>query len=86
MTGEQRAARALRVDIAQTEPMPLHGRFDCAAGELLALVGPSGAGKTSMLRVLAGLMRPQRGRIEVGPQLWCDSEQGVFLPPQRRHV
>lgn len=86
MNGEQRAARALRVDIAQTEPMPLHGRFDCAAGELLALVGPSGAGKTSMLRVLAGLMRPQRGRIEVGAQLWCDSEQGVFLPPQRRHV
>ncbi|MBV5284753.1 MAG: ABC transporter ATP-binding protein [Methyloversatilis discipulorum] len=86
MSGDQRAARALRVDIAQTEPMPLHGRFDCAAGELLALVGPSGAGKTSMLRVLAGLMRPQRGRIEVGAQLWCDSEQGVFLPPQRRHV
>lgn len=86
MNGDQRAARALRVDIAQTEPMPLHGRFDCAAGELLALVGPSGAGKTSMLRVLAGLMRPQRGRIEVGAQLWCDSEQGVFLPPQRRHV
>jgi molybdate transport system ATP-binding protein len=86
MNGEQRAARALRVDIAQTEPMPLHGRFYCAAGELLALVGPSGAGKTSMLRVLAGLMRPQRGRIEVGAQLWCDSEQGVFLPPQRRHV
>lgn len=86
MTDDQRAARALRVDIAQTEPMPLHGRFDCAAGELLALVGPSGAGKTSMLRVLAGLMRPQRGRIEVGAQLWCDSEQGVFLPPQRRHV
>ena len=86
MSDEHRAARALRVDIAQTEPMPLHGRFDCAAGELLALVGPSGAGKTSMLRVLAGLMRPQRGRIEVGTQLWCDSEQGVFLPPQRRHV
>ncbi len=86
MSGDQRTARALRVDVAQTEPMPLHGRFECAAGELLALVGPSGAGKTSMLRVLAGLMRPQRGRIEVGTQLWCDSEQGIFLPPQRRHV
>lgn len=86
MSGDQRSARALRVDIEQTEPMPLHGRFECAAGELLALVGPSGAGKTSMLRVLAGLMRPQRGRIEVGTQLWCDSEQGIFLPPQRRHV
>ena len=39
-----------------------------------------------MLRVLAGLMRPQRGRVEVGGQVWCDSEQGIFLPPQRRHV
>jgi molybdate transport system ATP-binding protein len=58
----------------------------CEAGELLALVGPSGAGKTSLMRVLAGLMRPQRGRVAVGGELWCDTARGVFLPPQRRHV
>jgi molybdate transport system ATP-binding protein len=86
MSDRRDGPRALRVDIDQQEPMPLRGRFECSAGELLALVGPSGAGKTSMLRVLAGLMRPQRGRVEVGGQLWCDSEQGIFLPPQRRHV
>lgn len=80
------SALALAVEVEQTLPMPLHGSFRCEAGELLALVGPSGAGKTSLLRVLAGLMRPERGRVAVGGELWCDSAQGLFLPPQRRHV
>ena len=77
---------ALTVEIEQTHPMPLTGAFRCEPGEVLALVGPSGAGKTSMLRVLAGLMRPQRGRVVVGGDVWCDTSQGLFLPPQQRHV
>ena len=72
--------------IEQTSPMPLQGSLHCDAGDMLALVGPSGAGKTSLLRVLAGLMRPERGTVEVGGELWCDTTQGVFVPPQRRHV
>ena len=78
--------RALVVEIEQTSPMPLQGSLRCDAGELLALVGPSGAGKTSLVRVLAGLMRPERGRVAVGGELWCDTAQGVFMPPQQRHV
>jgi molybdate transport system ATP-binding protein len=39
-----------------------------------------------MLRILAGLMRPGAGRVQVGAQLWCDTAQGVFVPPQKRHV
>ncbi|TDQ45139.1 ABC transporter ATP-binding protein [Tepidicella xavieri] len=77
---------ALKVQIEQTLPMPLHGAFTCEPGEMMALVGPSGAGKTSMLRCLAGLMRPQRGRVEVGGEVWVDTDAGICLPPQRRHV
>jgi molybdate transport system ATP-binding protein len=77
---------ALVVDIEQRQPMPVAGAFNCEPGKVLALVGPSGAGKTSMLRILAGLMRPERGRVCVGGETWFDSTTGTFLPPQRRHV
>lgn len=80
------AAMALELDIQQTLPMPLSGSLQCAAGELVALVGPSGAGKTSVMRVLAGLMRPEHARVVVGPEVWCDTAQDIFVPPQRRHV
>lgn len=80
------AGAGLVVEVEQRQPMPLTGAFACEAGELLALVGPSGAGKTSMLRVLAGLMRPQRGRVQVGDETWCDDTAGIFVPPQQRHV
>ncbi len=77
---------ALMVDVEQRHPMPVAGAFDCEPGKVLALVGPSGAGKTSMLRILAGLMRPERGRLSVAGETWFDSATGAFLPPQRRHV
>lgn len=77
---------ALELDLEQTLPMPLSGSLRCGPGELVALVGPSGAGKTSMMRVLAGLMRPEQGRVVVGQEIWCDTTQGIFVPPQRRHV
>jgi molybdate transport system ATP-binding protein len=80
------ATAALHVEVEQRHPMPLHGAFGCDSGEVLALVGPSGAGKTSMLRVMAGLMRPQRGRVVVGDERWCDTDAGLFVAPQRRHV
>ena len=80
------AGAALVVEIKQTHPMPLVGAFRCEPNELLALVGPSGAGKTSMLRVLAGLMRPERGHVAVGGEVWCDTAMGIFLPPKQRHV
>lgn len=87
MSGQTaRRAGGLRLELSQQQPMPLQGQLHCEPGEMLALVGPSGAGKTSLLRVLAGLMRPQQGRVQVGEELWCDSERGIWWPPQRRKV
>jgi ABC-type sulfate/molybdate transport systems ATPase subunit len=54
--------------------------------ETVALVGPSGAGKTTVLRAIAGLRRPDRGRIALGDQAWFDAEAKVDLPPERRSV
>ena len=83
-------SEGLVIEVEQQRPMPLHGRIEAAPGELLALVGPSGAGKTSMLRVAAGLMKPQQGLVQVGGQTWCRIGAGVaqplWQPPQQRHV
>jgi len=61
-------------------------QFDIRNGELFALFGPSGAGKTSVARMIAGLLAPDEGRIIVDNQLWFDQLQAVNLPPQRRDV
>ena len=54
--------------------------------ETFALVGPSGAGKTSVLRAVAGLVRPERGSISCGDETWFDSEGGVDVRPEDRSV
>lgn len=51
---------------------------------LVALFGPSGAGKTSVLDMVAGLLRPDAGRIAVGGEVLFDSAARVDLPPERR--
>ena len=57
------------------------------AGDGVAvLFGPSGAGKSLTLQCLAGLMRPDAGRITVDEQVLFDAVSGVNLPPQRRRV
>jgi molybdate transport system ATP-binding protein len=54
--------------------------------ETLALVGPSGSGKSTILRAVAGLLRPQRGRVVHGGRALLDTERGIDLPPEERRV
>jgi ABC-type sulfate/molybdate transport systems ATPase subunit len=61
----------------------LRPRFS-AQDELIVLLGPSGAGKSLTLRAIAGLLRPDGGRIELPGGVAFDSASGVDLPPQAR--
>jgi molybdate transport system ATP-binding protein len=54
------------------------------SGECLALAGPSGAGKTSVLRVAAGLLSPAFGRVDANGSTWLDTERDIHVPVERR--
>lgn len=59
--------------------------FATGAG-VTVLVGPSGVGKTSVLHMIAGLLRPDAGHVRVGGRILFDVAGGVDLPPERRHA
>lgn len=59
--------------------------FSCNA-EPLAVLGPSGAGKSMTLRCIAGLERPDHGRITLGGSVLFDSSKHVSLPSRTRHI
>jgi molybdate transport system ATP-binding protein len=76
-----------------------HKKLKAAGGEILlnvegsikkgclaTIYGASGAGKTSILRMMAGLLQPERGELEVNGQLWLNTSRGINLPPQQRRI
>lgn len=63
-----------------------HLALDLAAqqGDTTVLLGESGAGKSTVLRLVAGLLTPQKGLIALGNSVYFDSERGIHVPPQER--
>jgi molybdate transport system ATP-binding protein len=76
----------LHVQLKQLAPIPLDAEFACGDGELLALVGISGAGKTTILRTIAGLYRPKHGRVTCGNETWLDTAANLNVPPHLRRI
>jgi len=76
----------LYVQVEQDEGIPLHATFSCAAGQMLALVGPSGAGKTSLLRIVAGLLKPSQGVVRCGDAVWLNTDAGICVSVQERRI
>ena len=71
---------------ASSGEMQLQLECTLERGSLVTLYGKSGAGKTSLLRIIAGLLVPDEGRIVVNGITWLDTRQGVNLHPRQRHA
>lgn len=63
----------------------LDARFT-AGGGLTALFGRSGSGKTSIVNIIAGLIKPQKGRVSVDGIVLTDTEQRIFVPRHKRRI
>lgn len=77
---------ALEVMAKAASPIPLDAAFRVEPGELMALVGHSGSGKSTILRTVAGLWQPTQARVRVNGVTWLDTEAGIDLPPYKRRV
>ncbi|MGA7429107.1 MAG: molybdenum ABC transporter ATP-binding protein [Xanthobacteraceae bacterium] len=65
--------------------LKLNVKFKAANGAT-ALFGPSGAGKTSVINMIAGLVAPDRGVISLDDTVLFDSVKGIDVPPHRRRI
>jgi ABC-type sulfate/molybdate transport systems, ATPase component len=79
-------AEGITLRLRHDAPIKLDVSLSLARGRTLALVGPSGAGKTSILRAIAGLLAPRDGQISVNGQSWLDTQAGIHLRARDRHV
>jgi molybdate transport system ATP-binding protein len=84
-------AEVVRIDVRKTLRSPggsvtLNLQADIPPGSLTAVFGPSGAGKTMMLRMLSGLTRPDEGVIQAGSAVWYDSSRRINVSPQKRGI
>jgi len=76
----------LAVDVEkQLGRLQLGAQFQAQRGAT-ALFGPSGAGKTSIVNMIAGLLKPDRGAITLDDMVLFDATKGIDLPPHRRRI
>jgi molybdate transport system ATP-binding protein len=76
----------LRVDVSkQLGEFSLQATF-ASEGRVTGLFGASGAGKTSLINMIAGLLRPDRGTIAIDTETLDDIAAGVHVPPHRRRI
>jgi molybdate transport system ATP-binding protein len=76
----------LRVDVTKAlGATTVQAAFESEGG-VTALFGRSGAGKTSLINMIAGLLRPDRGRIELDGEALDDTEKRIHVPPHRRRI
>ena len=66
--------------------MILDVKLNIAKEKLVTLYGKSGAGKTSFLKIIAGLLNPDRGFIKVDDNIWLDTDKDLNLRPQKRNI
>jgi molybdate transport system ATP-binding protein len=76
----------LRLDIAKTlGEFTLEASFT-SEGRVTGLFGASGAGKTSLINIIAGLLRPDRGVVTLDGETLDDTAVGIHVPPHRRRI
>lgn len=69
-----------------TNVFSLDAKLESPDSGVTAIFGPSGAGKTTLLKIVAGLLRPNFVRIEVGGTVLCDTQNGAWVPPNKRRI
>ncbi len=77
----------LKVDVEKRlSSFQVTSRFECGSSGIVALFGRSGAGKSSIVNMLAGLVKPDRGRIQIQDRVLFDSTADIDVPPQQRRL
>lgn len=77
----------LQVDIsAQRGAFRLNAGFSCATPGVTALFGRSGSGKSTLVAALTGLLPGVTGRVQLGGEIWLDTQRGIRVPAERRRI
>lgn len=66
--------------------IPLDISFSLKKGQFLTLFGKSGAGKTTILRILAGLIQAETSEITIENEIWNSTQKNIHLPVQKRSI